>query len=62
MISLLADRNIQNYDIIVIQKFWRNLSVSTSLNARRTNFHLLYMSEENTRICFYVNEKIDFES
>ena len=62
MISLLTDFNIQNYDVIAIQKSWRNSSVSTSLSARRTEFHLLYRSEENTRVCFYVNERIDSDS
>ncbi len=32
MISLFVDKNIQNYDVIAIQKFWRNSFASISLS------------------------------
>jgi hypothetical protein len=59
MISLLIDNNTQNYDIITIQKFWRNLFASTSLSSHQYDFHLLYRSENDTRMYFYVNDNID---
>jgi hypothetical protein len=62
MISLFADKNIQNYDVIAIQKSWRNLFASISLSNNQNDFHLLYRSRDDIRICFYVNDQIDIES
>jgi hypothetical protein len=62
MISLLADKNIQNYDVIAIQKFWRNLFASISLNSSQSDFHLLYRLKDDIKICFYVNDQINIES
>jgi hypothetical protein len=59
MISLLIDFNTQDYNIIIIHKSWRNFFVSIFLNSHQCDFHLLYKSEENTRMCFYVNDKLD---
>jgi hypothetical protein len=59
MISLLINNRIKNFDIIVIQKFWRNFFDSTTLSFSQSDFHLLYRSRENIRVCFYVNEKIN---
>jgi hypothetical protein len=59
MISMLVDNKIKNFDIIVIQKFWRNLFDLTTLSSSQNDFHLLYRSRENTRVCFYINEKIN---
>jgi hypothetical protein len=62
MISLLIDNKIKNYDIIVIQKFWRNFFDFTTLSFSQSDFHLLYRSREDIRVCFYVNEKINSNS
>jgi hypothetical protein len=62
MISLLADSNIQNYDIIVIQKSWRNFFDSNTLNSYQSNFHFLYKSRDDTRMCFYINDKINLDN
>jgi hypothetical protein len=62
MISLLIDNKIKNYDIIVIQKFWRNFFNFTTLSFLQSDFHLLYRSRENIRVCFYVNEKINLNN
>jgi hypothetical protein len=59
MISLLTNSQIREYDILTIQKFWRNVCVSTSYNSFSTNFHLLYEIKKNVRICFYVNTKLN---
>jgi hypothetical protein len=56
MISLLADKNIQDYDVIAIQKFWRNFFASISLSNSQNDFHLLYKSKDDIKICFYVND------
>jgi hypothetical protein len=58
MIFLLIDSNIQNFDVIVIQKFWRNFFVSIKLSFNQNDFRLLYKFDENTKKCFYVNDKL----
>ena len=62
MISLLADDQIQNYDIIAIQKFWRNSYVTISLSSHYSEFHLLYSSDADIRVYFYVSEHINLDS
>jgi hypothetical protein len=62
MISLLVDKNIQDYDVIAIQKSWRNLFASISLSSSQNDFHLLYRSKDDIRICFYVNDQINIEN
>jgi hypothetical protein len=59
MIFLLIDRNIHNFDVIAIQEFWRNFFVSIMLNFNQNDFHLFYKFDENTKICFYVNDKLN---
>jgi hypothetical protein len=59
MISMLVDNRIKNFDIIAIQKFWRNFFDSTTLSSSQNDFYLLYRSRENTKVCFYINEKIN---
>jgi hypothetical protein len=56
MISLLVDKNIQDYDVIAIQKSWRNSFALMSLNNNQNDFHLLYKSKNDIKICFYVND------
>ena len=62
MIPLLADSNTQDYDVIAIQEPWRSTHASTTLSSHQSGFHLLYRPGGDTRVCFYVNEKIDPES
>ena len=59
MIPLLADDRAQKYDIIAIQEPWRNPTVPTMLSPHQSGFHLLYRPEGDTRVCFYINDKID---
>jgi hypothetical protein len=59
MIFLLIDDNFQNFDVIAIQKFWRNLFVSITLSFNQSDFHLFYKFDEDTKICFYVNDKLN---
>jgi hypothetical protein len=62
LISLLTNAQIREYDILTIQKFWRNVCVSTSYNSFSIDFHLLYEMKENVRVCFYVNTKLNVNS
>jgi hypothetical protein len=59
MIPLLADSRIKDFDIIAIQEPWRNPSGPTTLSSSQSGFHLLYRPGGDTRVCFYVNEKIN---
>lgn len=62
LVPLLADPDIQNFDVLAIQEPWRNPHVATSYNPRSSNFHLAFQIEGASRICFYINKKIDPES
>ncbi len=59
MISFLIDSIVQQFDVLIIQKFWRNACVSTLYNSFNIDFHLIYHDENNVRICFYINTKLD---
>jgi hypothetical protein len=58
MMSLLIDSRIKKYDLLAIQKSWRNVCVSTFYNSFNIDFHLLYEDIENVKICFNVNMRI----
>jgi hypothetical protein len=62
MISLLIDNNVQNFDVIVIQKSWRNFFVLITLSFSQNDFHLFYKLEMNTKMCFYVNDKLNMNN
>jgi hypothetical protein len=36
--------------------------MNTSLSASKAGFHLLYHDDERTRVCFYVNKRLDLDS
>jgi hypothetical protein len=55
MMSFLIDSRIKKYDLLTIQKSWRNVWVSTFYNSFNIDFHFLYENAENVKICFYVN-------
>ena len=61
MISLLNKQSIKNYDIIAIQKLWRNEYVHFIYNSKFSEFHLTYCKNINIKICLYINEKIDID-
>jgi hypothetical protein len=56
--SLLIDSRIKEYDLLTIQKSWRNACVSTFYNSFNIDFHLLYEDTKNVRTCFYVNTRL----
>lgn len=62
MILLLPDPKLQEYNIVAIQEPWRNPQGATILNLHRSRFHLLYRPGGDTRVCFYINKKIDPDS
>lgn len=62
MIPLLADKNIQDYDIIAIQELWCNPFAPTTLSSHQNSFHFLYQPEGDTHVCFYINDAINPKS
>jgi hypothetical protein len=59
MIFMLANSKIRDYDILTIQKFWRNACVFTSYNSFIVDFHLTYDEEDDVRVCFYINVRLN---
>ena len=62
MIFLLAEKSIQDYNIIAIQEPWRNPSAPITLSFHQSGFHLLYRPGGNTHVCFYINNTINPKS
>jgi hypothetical protein len=58
MMSFLIDHRIKEYDLLMIQKSWRNACVSPSYNSFNIDFHLLYEDTKNVKTCFYVNIRL----
>jgi hypothetical protein len=58
MMSLLIDSRIKKYDLLTIQKSWRNVCVSTFYNSFNIDFHLFYENTNNVKTCFYVNTRL----
>lgn len=57
--SLFQDQWIATYDVLASQEPWRNPFVTTSYHPLKTHFRLLYMNDKETRVCFYINKRID---
>jgi hypothetical protein len=57
--SLFQDRWISEYDVIAIQEPWRNPFIATSYHPLKTHFQLTYFNDKKTRVCFYINKRID---
>ena len=57
--SLFRDPRIADCDIIAIQEPWRNPFIATSYHPLKATFNLAYPDNEETRVCFYVNQRID---
>ena len=62
MIPLLANFKVQKYDVIAIQEPWCNSNILTTFSLHQSGFHLLYWPRDNTRVCFYINDKINSSS
>lgn len=62
MIPLLADAATKKFDIIAVQEPWHNPHMATTLSSHQSGFHLLYRPGGDTRVCFYVSDKIKLDS
>jgi len=56
MIALLQKRKIQKYNILVIQESWRFCEKAKTYNLDCVNFTL---KNNDEKICFYINKRID---
>ena len=57
--SLFQDSRVLEYDILAIQEPWRNPFIDTTYHPLRTHFQLIYLAEAETRVCFYINKRLD---
>jgi hypothetical protein len=57
--SLFQDPRVLEYDILVIQEPWRNPFIATSYHPLKAHFQLTYLDNATTRVCFYINKRID---
>uniref|UniRef100_A0A1L7UN13 Reverse transcriptase n=1 Tax=Fusarium mangiferae TaxID=192010 RepID=A0A1L7UN13_FUSMA len=59
MANLFQDNRTLEYDILAIQEPWRNPVIATSYHPLKTHFQLTYLDNAETRVCFYINKRID---
>jgi hypothetical protein len=59
MILFFVDLIVQQFNVLIIQKFWQNVCVLTLYNSFNIDFHLIYRDESDVQICFYINIKFD---
>ena len=57
--NLFRDPRILEYDVLAIQEPWRNSFIATSYHPLKAHFQLNYLNDPKTRVCFYVNKRID---
>ena len=58
MISLFETKSIEKFDILIMQKSWKNSFQFTTNNRFSQQFELLYMLDAVTRVCMFVNKRI----
>ena len=63
MISCLRNLVIKKFDILAIQKLWRNIHTKIIHHSLKNTFQLIYsdskeINEDVVRICFFVNKRI----
>ncbi len=62
MTALLADAWIQDIDVLAIQESSFNSHTEFSYNSGTSQFHLVYRSGKDTRVCFYINKRLNSEN
>ena len=58
LIPLLRDTGVKEFDILAIQKLWRNPFTTTDYNSPRSKFYLVYSPRELSRTYFYINRRL----
>ena len=56
MISLLQKKNIMNYDVLMIQKSWRDTKDAHAYNSCNIDFTLI---NNEDKLCFLINKRIN---
>ena len=59
---LLESEEVQDMDILAIQEPWFNTTNKSTYNPSHSKFHLVHQGKEGTRVCIYVNKRIDIDS
>ena len=59
MIPLFQNDKILDIDIIALQEPLRSTRDQTKYHPRKDSFHLLYSENDKTRVCIFINKKID---
>ena len=59
MIETFHRREILDYDILTIQESYRNSFQHIIYYSVKERFHLLYFDNEDTRLCIFVNKRIN---
>lgn len=57
--SLFRDPRTADLDLLAIQESWRNPFLATSYHPLKDTFHLAYPDNDETWVCFYINQRID---
>ena len=57
--SLFRDPKVLGYDILAIQEPWRNPFIAISYQPLKKYFQLTYLEDALTRVCFYINKRLD---
>jgi len=57
--NLFQDPRILKYDVLAIQEPWRNPFIATTYHPLKEHFQLTYLDNDTTRVCFYINTRID---
>lgn len=58
MMPLFDDPQTLSYDIIAIQEPWRNGEFWTTYHPHKNWFHLAYLENAHTRVCFFISKQI----
>jgi hypothetical protein len=59
MAALLRHRKIISYDVLAIQETWRNPFINATHHLIPQHFELVYYDHKKTRVCFFVNKRIE---
>jgi len=59
---LLADTRVHDFDILAVQEPWENRQVLTGYNPSSSRFTLCYPPFRGSRVCLYVNKRLDINN
>ncbi len=62
VMSFFDDLRTLTYDVIAIQKPWKNSEFFITYYLHKDIFYLIYIDYISIRVCFYINKKFDILS